>query len=111
MTKKITDLLYFLYVYIISVLSAAFLWNYPLFLMFIYLVISVFLLIKQFNKRNLFYFLTGFIFGPLGEILAIYFGAWQYAEPFYLIPIWLPFLWGIAVLSLIKITEVFSKEE
>jgi len=46
------------------------------------------------------------IAGAIAEIIGIYFGAWSYSKPFfYGIPIWLPFLWGIAALFLIKLSE------
>jgi hypothetical protein len=41
----------------------------------------------------------------MGESVAVYFGAWDYSKPLYLIPIWLPFLWGITALFMKNICE------
>jgi hypothetical protein len=41
-------------------------------------------------------------------IVPVYVGAWTYSGSPYLIPIWLPFLWGIVALSLKKLCEEFT---
>jgi hypothetical protein len=55
-----------------------------------------------------FFYFVAFVLGPLGELIAICFGAWSYAEPFYFIPIWLPFIWGIAALFMKKLAETLT---
>jgi hypothetical protein len=37
--------------------------------------------------------------------VAIYFGAWEYSKKFFLIPIWLPLLWGIGALIVENMSE------
>lgn len=46
------------------------------------------------------------IFGPLAESVSIIFGAWSYGNPTaFGVPLWLPFLWGMAGLLAAKASE------
>lgn len=67
---------------------------------------------KWHKKHDVVFFITGAIIGPLGEILCIYFGVWQYANPSFLgIPVWLPFAWGLATMLIKRIAETVVKIE
>ncbi len=57
------------------------------------------------------FYVVGFVLGPAGEFVVVYFGAWHYAKPFYLLPIWLPLLWGIFILLVKKIAETLVRTE
>jgi hypothetical protein len=60
---------------------------------------SISMIIIDGNKKSLHLFWAGFILGPLAEAFCIYFGAWQYSNPFVFgIPMYLPFVWGNATL-------------
>jgi hypothetical protein len=62
------------------------------------------------KKNDILFFVTGAIIGPVGEIVCIYFGVWQYANPTFLgIPIWLPFAWGLATMLIKRIAETLIK--
>ena len=64
------------------------------------------------KKHDIFFFVIGAIIGPIGEIVCIYFGVWQYANPTFLgIPIWLPLAWGLATMVIKRIAETFVKIE
>ena len=63
------------------------------------------------TKKDVIIYFIGFLLGPITEIFAIYFGAWEYSRPTFLIPLWLPLLWGMATLSMMKLTEYFTKEK
>lgn len=64
------------------------------------------------KKHDAYFFIVGAIVGPIGEIIAIYFGVWQYANPSFLgIPMWLPFVWGLAIVLIKRIAEIFVKIE
>ncbi len=55
-------------------------------------------------------YVVGGIGGPIGEIIAIHFGVWQYSNPdFFGIPIWLPFLWGSASVFIERMRHVINK--
>jgi hypothetical protein len=60
---------------------------------------------KWHTKNDLLFYFITFLLGPIGESVAIYLGAWKYSKPLYLIPSWLPFLWGICALFLKHISE------
>ena len=81
------------------------LWSQPVVLTINLAVLTVIQLYKWHTKSDLVYFSVPFVLGPLAEGIAIYFGAWQYSKPVYLIPVWLPVLWGIAALFMKKICE------
>jgi len=75
----------------------SFLWQYPLFLGFILLVLSAVMLLYFGLRSNYKIYLFCAIFGAAAEAIAIFFGTWTYSLPnFSGIPLWLPFLWGIA---------------
>jgi len=99
------ELLFELIIYFLCVALAGFLWHKPIILTVCYAVITIITLIKWHTKSDLFFYFVAFVLGPLGESIGIYFGAWQYSKPFYLIPIWLPLLWGIAALFIKNISE------
>jgi hypothetical protein len=64
------------------------------------------------TKHDVYFFVIGAIVGPIGEIVCIHFGAWQYANPTFLgIPIWLPFAWGTATMMIKRVAETFVKIE
>jgi hypothetical protein len=56
----------------------------------------------QFDPMKL---LFPFVSGPIMEIICISFGTWQYTNPFVIIPLWLPFIWGIIMLTFSRISE------
>jgi hypothetical protein len=95
--------------YALSVVLVGLLWNRPVMLTICYVGISIVMLIKWHTKSDLFFYFVVFVLGPLGESAAIYFGAWKYSKPFYLIPLWLPFLWGICALFMKNISETLLK--
>lgn len=62
-----------------------------------------------YKKEDLYFGIVGAIIGPFGEIIAIYFGVWQYSNPTFLgIPIWLPVLWFLAIMFIKRITETIK---
>lgn len=77
--------------------------------LFLVLIIASVILLKKGDKIDLLAFLVSMVAGPIGEIVAIYFGAWEYSNPSFIgIPIWLPLLWGIAGITLRRIPLLVS---
>jgi hypothetical protein len=103
------ELLFELFIYALLVILVAALWNKPVILTVCYGAMSLFALLIWHTKRDLFFYFVAFILGSVGESIAIYFGAWKYSKPFYLIPLWLPFLWGLAALVVRNMSETLSK--
>ena len=70
-------------------------------------LVGLLMLRIDWSKRNLVFYFTMLISGPIAEAVAIYFGAWTYANPVFIgIPIWLFFVWGNAGLYVVKLKEV-----
>jgi len=57
------------------------------------------------SKGDVLFYSIAFLLGPLREAILVRSGAWVYAKPSFLIPLWLPLLWGIVVLFLKKLCE------
>ncbi len=63
-----------------------------------------------YTKRDSYMFLIAALLGATAEIVAVKFGAWQYANPTYFgVPIWLPLLWGSATVFIARTTELMIK--
>ncbi len=93
-----------LYLALIGLISA--LWSSPGLLTACCAVLAVGMLVRWHSRSDVLFFLVAAVMGPLGESVAVSFGAWQYALPWAGIPLWLPLGWGIAVLYLKKTNEV-----
>ena len=64
------------------------------------------------TKHDAYFFVTGAIIGPLGEIICISSGVWSYVNPSFLgIPLWLPFAWGFATMLIKRIAETLVRIE
>jgi len=103
------ELTFELGIYALCVVLVGWLWHKPVFLTMCYIVISIIVLMKWHTKSDLLFYSITFFLGPIGESAAIYLGAWEYSRPLYLIPSWLPFLWGICALFLKNISETILK--
>jgi len=58
------------------------------------------------ERQDVLVFVVGGVIGPIGEGVAVYFGAWSYTNPsFFGIPIWLPIVWGLASLLITRIAK------
>jgi hypothetical protein len=58
------------------------------------------MLFRWHTQADLLFYFAALSFGPLGEAISVWSGAWAYSRPSFLIPLWLPLLWGIAGLFL-----------
>ena len=96
-------------IYALCIVLVSSLWHRPFILTVSYIAISIVALMKWHTKSDLLFYCVTFVLGPLGESVGIYSGAWEYSRPLYLIPSWLPFLWGICALFLKNISETILK--
>lgn len=82
-----------------TLLLTSVLWRRPLVLTGLLIVTGVAIYSLRPSRTSVWVYLVGFLFGPLAEGVSIRTGAWEYASPTFLgIPLWLPFVWGIAAL-------------
>lgn len=95
----------------VSVLSlASFLWQRPHVLLLCLVLISGLMLWRWHQRSDVYFYLAGFVLGPLGEAMAVHFGAWTYGNPVFLVPIWLPCLWGIAALFVKRLCDTLLRK-
>jgi len=95
-TRVLLHLLTALISFFVLAMLAASLWRSTLLLTAIYLIASIAVLARWHRVDDLAYFVTPFVAGPCGELLAVQSGAWRYAGAGLGIPVWLPFAWGLA---------------
>jgi len=108
MKKQISALLS---IYALCIVLACLLWSSPVFLSGCFLLIGVSMLYRWHSKTDLLFYFVAFTLGPLGEAVAVRSGAWTYSKPIFLIPLWLPLLWGIIGLFLKKLCESLTATE
>jgi putative membrane protein len=87
-------------VYVASLTLVCGLWPQPWTLLLGLLGVSAWMLQRWSQRSDRLFYFAGFVLGPLVELLAVSSGAWTYAKPLWVVPIWLPVLWGIASLFL-----------
>lgn len=98
----------YLPIYVACVAPAALLWHQPAVLTFVYAVTSVLLLAWRHSTTDLIYFFVPFLLGPAGEIFAVRGGAWVYSDQTTTLPLWLPFVWGIAGLFMKNVSAALA---
>ena len=95
-------------IYALCIALTSLLWSHPITLSGCLVLIGVLMLHRWHSKTDLLFYSVAFLLGPLGEAIAVRSGAWMYAKPAFLIPLWLPLLWGIVVLFLKKLCEALA---
>lgn len=100
---RLKPTVFFIVFFICWLILISALWQQPLYLTIILLVVSClyFLFFKE--KQGSYYFLAAAILGPIGEAIVSASGLWTYHGVIILgIPYWLPFAWGITAVALHK---------
>jgi hypothetical protein len=96
--------------YIGGILMIAFLYQEQVLLT---ILVSLFCLIQltAFRQENdLYYFVVGFVLGPIVDIIAVFAGAWDYNYHTYLdIPLWLAPALGMMAVLLKRIAEALIR--
>jgi len=106
----VKELVLIIFIYFVAVILAAFLWAEPYVLLLTYVVLSGAMFSRWHTEKDFIYFFSALVFGSLGELFASYYGAWTYAQPLFVIPVWLPVLWGIAALALMKLAKSLTEK-
>lgn len=108
-SKVKKDLIAEISIYVLTVILVSLLWQRPFILCLCCLLMSSIMLYRWHSGSDVVFYFVAFVFGSAADMIAASFGAWRYTEPLYLIPIWLPPLWGIAALLLKKISESVAR--
>jgi uncharacterized membrane protein YoaT (DUF817 family) len=88
----------------ISLTIVAFIWKYNLILFIALSILATLMLLIERSKQEVKTFAFCAIFGAVSEYVAISYGAWTYGNPnLFSIPIWLPLLWGISSIYIIRV--------
>jgi len=94
----------------ISLLSVATMWRHNIILFVVLLIMAALLFSIERSKSEFKTFILCSISGAIAEYVAISFGAWNYQNPdLFNIPVWLPLLWGIASVFIVRAHINFSK--
>jgi hypothetical protein len=101
----------YLAIYALTIGLASLLWPRPVTLTLTYGLLSALLLWRWHAFSDLLYFALPAILGPMGEFVAVGFGAWEYSLPLLNIPVWLPLAWGISGLCLKKIADLLMEAQ
>jgi len=90
---------------LITLFSVSLFWTNQIILTTIIVVISVIMLLIWRDKEDVYLYIIVAVSGAIAEAIAIGFGVWTYTLPDFIgIPIWLPFVWGMAGLFVKKIS-------
>ena len=104
-TKKTREIVLLFLTYALCILLSSTLWRYPVLLTGCYTIVSILILLKWHTRADLVAYIAMAVLGPLGEAITIHYGAWTYAKPALIIPLWLPLLWGVAGLFLRRLVS------
>ena len=88
-------------------------WRQPLSLTAVLCIASLVLFLLLRSRQVVICYLTGFILGPIAEYFAVSLGAWTYWVPLgsAILPLWLPFGWGIASVTLWSVMSELAVQE
>ncbi len=89
---------------VLSLVAVTLFWENNLLLVILLLIIGALMLLVNKSKTELTIFLYCGFLGAIAEVIAVYSGAWEYSNNSFLgIPIWLPILWAIASIFILRI--------
>lgn len=94
--KKTSELILLFLIYAVCIALASTLWKYPAMLTGCYALVSVLILLKWHTRADVVAYAATAVLGPLCEAISIHHGAWTYSKSAFLVPLWLPLLWGVA---------------
>lgn len=99
------EFLVYILVCIISIILVILFWKENILLTTTLIFLLFLITIKLWHKKNdILTIVFGVIFGWASESVCVYFGVWEYTNPTFLVPLWLPILWGIAALIIRRFT-------
>lgn len=105
MKRLLKAFLYTLGLGVLALFLVSHFYEQPLLLTFLLVFISAGILFIRKSKEELILFISVGVSGAIAESFAIFFGAWNYTGNDWLIPLWLPLLWGIAGVYIKRASE------
>lgn len=91
---------------VVCLLTVSLFWSSPWFLMGLLIAVSAATLLVTRKKEDVVVYAIAGVSGAVGGAIAIVYGAWAYSIPmFFGIPVWLPFLWGLAGVYLKNLSD------
>lgn len=110
--KNVKELFLDAILFSLGIIATSFLYENNLLLTVALIILWCFGIYFWHKKRDIILFVSGAIFGPLAETVAIHFGAWSYVNPTFIgVLMWLPFAWGIAIVMIVRFAELFIRIE
>jgi hypothetical protein len=103
-TKNILRLLKVFIPGYLALQSVSWFWKDQLLVLAILAIVSIFYLYNLRKRLWVVYFFAA-LFGALAENMAIKSGAWAYSQSGMEIPLWLPLLWGMASIFILKMSD------
>jgi len=95
-------------IYVCCLAAASLFWERPLVVLACYAVLSAFMLYRWHSRADVVSYVTAMVLGSIADFVAVSFGVWEYGEPIYRVPIWLPLGWGVIGLFLRRVSNVLS---
>ena len=95
-------------IYVYCLAAASLFWERPVVVLVLYAVLSAFMLYRWHSPADLAAFVAAMVLGSIADFVAVSFGVWEYGEPIFRVPIWLPLGWGIIGLFLKRVSDVVS---
>jgi len=106
---KYFGVLYEVGVYFAAILITSLFWKNNNLVFFLLGLLWLIAILLWHDKYDFIAFIIAAVLGPIAEIICIRFGVWSYANSsLFGIPIWLPLLWGFAVVMLRRIFETLK---
>ena len=65
-------------------------------------------MIAWYEPHDIYFFIIAALVGPIVEATCVHFGVWTYTNPtFFGIPIWLSIVWGMLVVAIKRLAQIF----
>lgn len=93
--------------YLVCLFGTGLLWQSPLVLTALLIAVAVVVFTMWRRPTDRIFYFAPLVMGPTGEAFAVYLGAWDYSRTEFL-PLWLPFLWGIAGLCMGRVMTLLQ---
>src|SRR3989338_4708690 len=110
MNEPKKDFLIGILTFIFYITMSYYLWMNNILLTVTLGMVSILILFKWANLEEKFIYFISFLLGPIIDLVIVPIGIWTYGNPtVFMVPMWLPFTYGLAGVLLIKLGKSISK--